>query len=266
MQGRFVLNRWKFPVLVLITILAGGASLPEEGPLPKLLEERKAQPERTEPLTGTGADPKKEAASPGVKPEVTPKEKLVVAAEDPAKHTQCVEDLKAMDAVFEEAARIDDGDGCGIDKPLVVKSIAGVLLKPEATMRCPAALALAKWIDGSVKPTAGTALGKDKQLTAIDQASSYVCRLRNSAETGKISEHARGNALDIAALHFGDDVAVNMTPRQEDGTMTGAFQRAITASACLYFATVLSPGSDAAHETHLHLDALERDSDFRYCR
>ena len=44
------------------------------------------------------------------------------------------------------------------------------------------------------------------------------------------------------------------------------FQRAVTASACLYFKTVLDPGSDAAHETHLHLDVIERRNDYRYCR
>jgi hypothetical protein len=29
---------------------------------------------------------------------------------------------------------------------------------------------------------------------------------------------------------------------------------------------VLDPGSDAAHETHLHLDVIDRRNDYRYCR
>uniref|UniRef100_UPI002617FC8A extensin family protein n=1 Tax=uncultured Rhizobium sp. TaxID=155567 RepID=UPI002617FC8A len=43
-------------------------------------------------------------------------------------------------------------------------------------------------------------------------------------------------------------------------------QRSLNAMACLYFTTVLSPGSDAAHQDHLHLDVIKRNSGFRYCR
>jgi hypothetical protein len=48
--------------------------------------------------------------------------------------------------------------------------------------------------------------------------------------------------------------------------MEGAFQRTVTAGACLHFRTVLAPGSDPTHQDHLHLDILERDSGYRYCR
>ena len=40
---------------------------------------------------------------------------------------------------------------------------------------------------------------------------------------------------------------------------------AVSATACLYFSTVLDPESDAAHENHFHLDLLERKAGFRYC-
>jgi hypothetical protein len=36
------------------------------------------------------------------------------------------------------------------------------------------------------------------------------------------------------------------------------FLRAISASACGYFTTVLGPGSDVAHSRHLHVDLAER--------
>jgi len=35
---------------------------------------------------------------------------------------------------------------------------------------------------------------------------------------------------------------------------------------CLFFRTVLSPGSDATHQDHLHLDVLERKGGYLYCR
>ena len=46
----------------------------------------------------------------------------------------------------------------------------------------------------------------------------------------------------------------------------GAGIGAATAAPCLHFTTVLSPGSDAAHQNHLHLDVMERENGYRYCR
>jgi len=44
-------------------------------------------------------------------------------------------------------------------------------------------------------------------------------------------------------------------PKWLIATITAAaFQRALNAAACLYFTTVLSPGSDETHRDHMHLD------------
>ena len=128
------------------------------------------------------------------------------------------------------------------------------------------ALALARWTKETAQPAAEVAFDKTIKIKALNQASTYICRLRNNATTGKISEHAHGNAVDIASFTLSNGKTIAIQPRDEDGTMDGAFQRAVTASACLYFKTVLDPGSDAAHETHLHLDVIERRNDYRYCR
>jgi hypothetical protein len=45
-----------------------------------------------------------------------------------------------------------------------------------------------------------------------------------------------------------------------------AIQRAFNAIACLYFTTVLSPGSDPTHQDHMHLDVIKRKNGYRYCR
>ncbi|KQU94767.1 hypothetical protein ASD02_29910 [Ensifer sp. Root1252] len=190
-----------------------------------------------------------------------------VENENPTEYAKCLSELKALGAVFTEAKRIDDGKGCGIDKPLDVTSVLpDVKLAPKGLMRCEAALALARWTKEAVQPAADVAFAKGTTVKMLNQASTYICRLRNNAPTGKISEHAHGNAVDIASFTLSDGKTIEIQPRDEDGTMTGAFQRAITASACLYFKTVLDPGSDAAHETHLHLDVIERGNGYRYCR
>ncbi|MBB2835337.1 UNVERIFIED_ORG: hypothetical protein GGD51_005515 [Rhizobium esperanzae] len=231
-----------------------------------------SKPAPTEPMQGPPLPPA------GLKSPQTPEEEkppaeqtleeqhLTIEPESDAEHAECTAALQALGVLFKETPRIDDGNGCGIDKPIIVsEALPGIKLKPEATIRCPTALALARWMKESVVPAASAALPEQGRITTINQATSYMCRLRNGAETGKISEHARGNAIDIASFHFekGEDVAVRS--RREDSTLTGAFQRTVSAAGCLYFTTVLDPESDAAHETHFHLDVIERKGGYRYC-
>lgn len=192
---------------------------------------------------------------------------LRVAPEDPEQFAACQAELKTLGTVFETAAPIDDGEGCGMSNPVVVREILpGIKLAPEATFRCETALQLAKLTRETIIPAARIALADKGELKAIQQASAYVCRNRNSAATGKISEHAYGNAIDIAGLEFDKGSVPMVIAAQDDGTFPAAFQRSLNAAACLYFTTVLSPGSDDAHKDHLHLDVIERKSGYRFCR
>jgi hypothetical protein len=242
------------------------ASLPETGPMPQ----PKPDSEQTQP-SGELPIPTQKPTVSETQPTVgemqgPPRPPLTVATESDEEHQACIGKLSAMGAVFKDIPRIDDGNGCGIDKPIALSEpLPGIKLKPEGTMRCEAALALAHWMKESVIPAAASALKDNGQITAINQASTYVCRLRNNATTGKISEHAHGNAIDIASFTFENGKTVGIEPRHEDPTLIGAFQRTASASACLYFTTVLDPDSDAAHETHFHLDVLKRNGEFRYC-
>lgn len=119
-------------------------------------------------------------------------------------------------------------------------------------------------MEGSVKPSLEAAM-PGETITVLSQASAYVCRNRNNAEEGKISEHAFGNAVDIAGFSLKSGRTVTIRPADREPTLEGAFQRAITEAACLYFTTVLDPGSDAAHQNHLHLDVKDRRGGYRYC-
>ena len=273
--------------LVSAAVLLMAASLPQTGPIPEQKpDQEQVQPDGKAPIPaekpsaspdGPVVPAEKPTAQPDEKPAPRPEEQtngqqmqgpprppLTIASEPDDQHQACLKALTAIGATFKEIARIDDGNGCGIDKPIALSSpLPGIEFKPEGKMRCEAALALAQWMKESVIPSA-TALDNGKIVT-INQASTYVCRLRNNASTGKISEHARGNAIDVASFTFENGKTIAIEPRREDPTLTGAFQRAASASACLYFTTVLDPESDAAHETHFHLDVIERNGGFRYC-
>lgn len=185
--------------------------------------------------------------------------------EDPEELKACLADLASLGVKFEPTDPIDDGNGCGIENPIDVEEILPGVKLGGATMRCKTAQALGHWLKDTVQPAMTIAM-PGRRIVGVVPGSTYACRLRNSAATGKISEHARGNAYDVAAFRLDNGEKLEMKPRTEDSTMEGAFQRTATAGACLHFSTVLSPGSDAAHETHLHLDVLERRAGYRYCR
>lgn len=185
--------------------------------------------------------------------------------EDPQELQACLADLKAIGAKFETNDPIDDGNGCGIEHPIDVAEVLPGVDLGGATMRCKTALTMAHWLKDTVQPAMTIAM-PGRRIVGLVPGSTYQCRLRNSAATGKISEHARGNAYDVAAFKLDNGEKIEMKPRKEDSTLEGAFQRTATAGACLHFTTVLSPGSDASHEDHLHLDILERNGGYRYCR
>ncbi|MCD2173895.1 extensin-like domain-containing protein [Rhizobium sp. C4] len=249
--------------------------IPQEKPAGKAApppdETKPASPADTKPTEPAKEQTPKEETKPGPDGKDAPAPTETKAEppekEDPEAYAACLADLKQAGVDFSEARPIDDGNGCGIDKPLTVRTVLpGIKLEPEATMRCQTALALSRWAKASVLPAADIAYGPNAaQITAFNQATSYACRNRNNAESGKISEHAHGNAIDIAGFRFSDGKTVVIEPREKDATLVGAFERAITASACLFFTTVLGPGSDAAHETHLHLDLIKRKNEYRYC-
>ncbi|MDQ0137008.1 hypothetical protein J2T08_004947 [Neorhizobium galegae] len=185
--------------------------------------------------------------------------------EDPEELKACLAELTSLGAKYEPTDPIDEGGGCGIESPIDVAEVLPGVSLGGATMRCKTALSMAHWLKDTVQPALNIAM-PGRRITGLVPGSTYACRLRNSASTGKISEHARGNAFDVAAFKLDNGEKMTMKPRDEDPTMEGAFQRTATAGACLHFTTVLSPGSDAAHQNHLHLDVLERKDGYRYCR
>jgi len=150
-----------------------------------------------------------------------------------------------------------DGPGvCGLERPLRVSGLSGgrVGVSPPATIGCPLTAGLDRWVRATVQPAAYRYFGRP--VIEIRQIASYGCRGRNGARYGNISEHAFGNALDIAGFRLagGQDISVMKgwrgTPRER------AFLQAVFAGACAEFYTVLGPGSDRYHYNHIHVDLL----------
>jgi hypothetical protein len=164
---------------------------------------------------------------------------------------------------FEPVPAIVDGL-CGTPHPLRVSHLPdGFEVAPPATLACPVAEALSRWIKEVVAVEAGRHL--ETQPTRVAIGTSYECRNRNRQATGKLSEHAFANAVDISGFEFKGRKAVQIGDHPAE-TPEALFQAAIRTQACAYFTTVLGPGSDAAHATHLHLDLRARGNGFRICQ
>jgi hypothetical protein len=171
--------------------------------------------------------------------------------------------------VGESLAPIVDPGGCSIESPLRLQAIvladgAKVTISPAVIMRGSLASAVADWVRGDLAPA--VAASGDK-LVRIEGAGAYECRGRNGVAGAKLSEHAKGNALDLQALvtERGKILAVALSNNAEP-TSTQAFLALMKATACAHFTTVLGPGSDSFHEQHLHIDLAERRSGVHLCQ
>lgn len=272
---------------LLLTGLAGPGGAQDSPPAPRPAAPAsesprpEARPERTEPdtlpLEKPQPAPQPKAPAPPAPvpvPEPIPEPQGPPAPplretlrESDFVHSVCLLDLSLLGAVYDEPAPVTDPvqRDCGIARPILLHApLPGIEIPGGALMRCETAWHLAHWLRDFVRPAAAT-LGQPP-LTALEPGSAYQCRATVGDKDRDLSEHAFGNALDIAAFRFADGSRIEIRPRDRDGDRGAAFQAAVRGAACLHFTTVLGPGSNAAHGDHLHLDIKARSGGWRLCQ
>lgn len=147
---------------------------------------------------------------------------------------------------------------------------ADVALAPRgAQATCAVDAGLALWLRHGVQPAAQRLLGS--QVARIEHFGTNNCRRIGGGSAGSWSEHATGNAIDIAAFVLEDGRRIGVLKDWGDGGdadegKRAAFLRAARDAACESFATVLSPDYNAAHADHLHLDQARRAGGWAACR
>jgi hypothetical protein len=179
----------------------------------------------------------------------------------PPDETACRARLREIGVVFEERPGESDSSGCALPYPVAVTKLsATITLEPEALMNCPMAEAAARFAAEIVSPAAKAEYGEE--LKSIGHASAYVCRPRNGS--AKLSEHAFGNALDVARFTLSKGTVVDVEPAPDP--KAAKFLGAIRKAACGPFKTVLGPGSDADHALHFHFDLAPRRNGGTFCQ
>ncbi|WP_246191300.1 extensin family protein [Aureimonas leprariae] len=173
----------------------------------------------------------------------------------PKNEMMCRRALAKLGVRFVDVSTISRGRSCGVDYPVKVTEISpGVAMKPAGVLNCMTALRVSQWVSNEVKPAAKKNLWT--QPTTLFNASSYRCSRIAGSRT--ISEHASGNALDVAGFQLADGSNFDVRKKGMFAFGEKNFQQTVRRSACRYFGTVLGPGYNRDHADHLHLDLKQR--------
>ncbi len=257
--------------------LAASSNLPAKAPQPLANPQQQKDtgpangkaPEHGLPPSSPTPEPRPPVAAPPGKrlEQIAPDapHHTVIIPPRPARSTeqdaQCLKELGELGVTFEKQKPVTDPMGCAIANPVLVKDFGkSIDLAPEALLDCPMALAATRFLNQVVAVEAKKAFGSE--LSAINQASAYVCRPRNGGE--KLSEHAFGNALDIASFGLADKRHIDVKAGAAEPD--AGFLTAVRKAACGPFKTVLGPGSDADHALHFHVDLAWRRSGSTFCQ
>jgi len=144
--------------------------------------------------------------------------------------------------------------GCGIADPVQVRVISDVFLSQLALMDCETAVTLKTWIENTAKPAFADQGGG---LKGLRLAGHYACKTQNNRPLARLSEHARGRAIDISAFVLKDGTIITVGGGWNADTSHDVM-RQLHNGACGLFGTVLGPDADRFHKGHFHFDTARR--------
>jgi hypothetical protein len=213
--------------------------------IPPLPERRTAQPPAEWPrsMTPLGPEPPPENW-----PEPEIKEALA----------QCRQLLGDVRFEYKELAPVRKGV-CGMPAPIQLKyinEVPRVEVRPPATMRCPLAAAMNRWLEEVVQPRAKELL--HATVIRIVNLAAYDCRTRYGTPTQRMSYHAYGEAIDIAEFVTAKGEHINVLEHWNAGDERAQFLRDVHDGGCKVFGTVLGPEANEAHRNHFHVDIAKR--------
>jgi hypothetical protein len=141
----------------------------------------------------------------------------------------------------------------------------GLVLAPaRAEATCAVGAGLAIWLRQAVQPAAKRLF--DSRVARLEHYGTNSCRRIGGGSDGRWSEHATGNAIDIAAFVLADGTRISVLRDWKGEGPKARFLREAHAGGCPVFATVLGPDYNAAHADHLHLDQAGRGRGWTFCR
>ncbi|MGJ8570109.1 MAG: extensin-like domain-containing protein [Hoeflea sp.] len=182
----------------------------------------------------------------------------------PAEEKACRTRLKRLGVTFRDLPAINSGKGCSIPYPVEVTELSGgIEIKPAAKLNCQITDAFAQWVKNELAPAAR--LRYISGVSSIRQLSSYSCRTMNSKRGAPMSEHSKGNAIDVGKITLNNGQEISVKKPGFFSFREKSLLKTVRSDSCKYFTTVLGPGSDIHHKDHFHFDLRARKTGYRHC-
>lgn len=166
--------------------------------------------------------------------------------------------LAALETTAVKASRLPDRSQGDCPLQEIVRVTGSELSFPAATMTCDLAVRWGMFERHALQPAALRHFGE--RVARIEHIGTFACR--TIAGRDRLSEHARANAIDIAAFILADGRRISILADWGGAGDKAAFLRDARDGACRFFGAVLGPDYNAAHKNHFHLDT----GGFRMCR
>jgi hypothetical protein len=161
----------------------------------------------------------------------------------------CLEKLGQRGIVFDIVADRVAANGCNLTNGVQIKQSLIALDKP-ATLTCPMAVAFQDFEEQVIQPAAQRIF--KRRVILVRQLGSYSCR--DIRGTRRLSEHARGQAIDVAGFDLDNGMKITIKDNWKGNDDRAHFLQEVAKGACKLFNVVLTPKSGADHHDHIHVD------------
>lgn len=141
--------------------------------------------------------------------------------------------------------------GCALENAVRLPNASRVTpATPVTTCRVAAAWLLFE--THVMQPAARRHLGSE--VASVRHLGTQNCRNVYHRASGRRSQHATANAIDIAGFTLRDGRQVTLLRHWGSGGAEAAFLRELRDGACDFYRAVLGPEYNAAHRDHFHFD------------
>jgi hypothetical protein len=183
----------------------------------------------------------------------------------------CLKDLRDRHVAFESQAAFPPGS-CSVPNPVKVSGDSQLRLNAPGVMSCAMARSLERFETLVVEPAAQKVFGQ--KVVRLVHMGTYNCRTRRTETTtastnglgsgqgkdqgesrgGRLSEHAKGQAIDVGAFELADGTVISVKKDWRGAGKRSEFLQEVARASCEHFNVVLTPNHNRLHNDHLHLD------------
>lgn len=165
--------------------------------------------------------------------------------------------FRQLDLVGIEYRRLEPNEtetACSVSNGLVLLGTNYQSVQ-DLSLTCPQMAALHVWQNRILQPASRKYFKTD--VAIIKTLGSFSCRRVVGAEKKEWSQHAFGNAIDIAGFVLSDGTEISVLDdweTQKRRTKKAKFLGRVFDESCRVFSVALGPDFNAAHKDHFHFD------------